>query len=89
MVAPLKASLTRGAQLTPLMNTKQIDFDITVESEPRLDLPLAQAALLSASSAPLEESITKVASKLTQIVRTQRYFRTWENRGFALVKGTQ
>ncbi|PWN87801.1 hypothetical protein FA10DRAFT_244746 [Acaromyces ingoldii] len=68
---------------------KMIDFDITVESEPRLDLPLAQAALLSASSAPLEESITKVGSKLTQIVRTQRYFRTWENRGFALVKGTQ
>ncbi|UZJ53206.1 hypothetical protein CBS101457_002526 [Exobasidium rhododendri] len=68
---------------------KTIDFDITVESEPRIDLPLSQAALLSKSSAPLEESILKVDSKLTQVGRMQKYFRTWENRGYATVKGTQ
>lgn len=73
-----------------MLNTsQQVDFDITVESEPRLDMPLSQAALLSKSSAPLEESIMKVASRLTQVERMQRYFRTWENRGYATVKGTQ
>ncbi|PWN35062.1 uncharacterized protein FA14DRAFT_133029 [Meira miltonrushii] len=67
---------------------KIIDFDITVESEPRLTLPVSAAALLSEHSAPLEESISKVDSQLTQITRMQRYFRTWENRGFATVRQT-
>lgn len=67
---------------------QQIDFDITVESEPRLTLPVSAAALLSEHSAPLEESISKVDSQLTQITRMQRYFRTWENRGFATVRQT-
>jgi hypothetical protein len=78
----------RPRQLT-LPHVTQVDFDITVESEPRLDLPLSQAALLSKSSAPLEDSILKVDSKLTQVERMQKYFRTWENRGYATVKGTQ
>ncbi|CAO1619749.1 unnamed protein product [Parajaminaea phylloscopi] len=68
---------------------KMVDFDITVESEPRLSLPLGQTALLSEHSAPLEESIGKVQDQLTSVVRTQRYFRTWENRGFDTVKSTQ
>lgn len=68
---------------------KMVDFDITVESEPRLTMPLSQAALLSEHSAPLEESIGKVKQKLTSIARTQRYFRTWENRGFDTVRSTQ
>ncbi|MCO5588330.1 hypothetical protein L7F22_042285 [Adiantum nelumboides] len=67
---------------------KIVDFDITVESEPRLTLPVSAAALLSEHSAPLEESISKVDSQLTQITRMQRYFRTWENRGFATVRQT-
>lgn len=68
---------------------KMVDFDITVESEPRLTLPLSQAALLSEHSVPLEDSIGKVQEQLTSIGRTQRYFRTWENRGFDTVKSTQ
>ena len=68
---------------------KTVDFDITVESESRLTLPLSQAALLSEHSAPLEDSIGKVQEQLTNMGRTQRYFRTWENRGFDTVKSTQ
>lgn len=69
---------------------KLIDFDITVESEPRLDLPLASGSpALSEVSAPLEESISKVGSQLSGISRTQRYFRTRENRNYATVVSTQ
>ena len=67
----------------------QIDFDITVESEPRLDLPISAAALLSEHSAPLETSISKMQEKLTNIARTQRYFRVRENRNFGTVKSTR
>lgn len=68
---------------------KVVDFDITVESEPRLSVPLSQAQMLKEHSAPLEESIGEVQQQLTSIGRTQRYFRTWENRGFDTVKSTQ
>ncbi|PWN50710.1 hypothetical protein IE53DRAFT_82068 [Violaceomyces palustris] len=68
---------------------KLIDFDITVESEPRLDIPISSAALLSDHSAPLEESISKMAEKLTAISRTQKYFRVRENRNYSTVKSTQ
>ena len=68
---------------------KLIDFDITVESEPRLDLPIAPAKLLKEHSAPLEEGIGNMNDKLTQIGRTQRYFRVRENRNFDTVKSTQ
>lgn len=67
---------------------KTVDFDITVESEPRLTMPLSQAAQLSEHSAPLEQSIGKVSEQLVSIARTQRYFRTWENRGFDTVRNT-
>ncbi|PWN97979.1 hypothetical protein FA09DRAFT_330137 [Tilletiopsis washingtonensis] len=70
-------------------NEKMIDFDITVESEPRLDAPLSGAALLTEHSAPLEDSIQKLDGQLTQVQRTQRYFRVWENRGFSTVRSTQ
>lgn len=68
---------------------KLIDFDITVESEPRLDPPINPTALLKDHSAPLEDSITTVADKLTAITRTQRYFRLRENRNTDTVKSTQ
>ncbi|TKY88704.1 hypothetical protein EX895_002335 [Sporisorium graminicola] len=68
---------------------KLIDFDITVESEPRLDLPIQPAKLLKEHSAPLEEGIGNIADKLTQIARTQRYFRVRENRNFDTVRSTQ
>lgn len=68
---------------------KLIDFDITVESEPRLDLPITPAKLLKEHSAPLEEGISGLGDKLTQIGRTQRYFRVRENRNFDTVRSTQ
>lgn len=68
---------------------KLIDFDITVESEPRLDLPIQPSKLLKDHSAPLEEMIGNLQDKLTQVQRTQRYFRVRENRNFDTVKSTQ
>ncbi|KAN0062747.1 hypothetical protein ACQY0O_004942 [Thecaphora frezii] len=68
---------------------KMIDFDITVESEPRLELPLSATKLLSEHSAPLETSISEVQERLNSISRTQRYFRLRENRNFGTVKSTQ
>lgn len=68
---------------------KLIDFDITVESEPRLDVPIQPAKLLKEHSAPLEEGIGNMDEKLTQIGRTQRYFRVRENRNFDTVRSTQ
>ncbi|KIS67281.1 uncharacterized protein UMAG_04383 [Mycosarcoma maydis] len=68
---------------------KLLDFDITVESEPRLDLPIQPAKLLKEHSAPLEEGIANMDEKLTQITRTQRYFRVRENRNFDTVRSTQ
>lgn len=68
---------------------KLVDFDITVESEPRLSMPLNPSAMLSEHSAPLDTSISKVQEQLTDIMRTQRYFRTWENRGFDTVRSTK
>ncbi|SNX83970.1 related to ERP2 - p24 protein involved in membrane trafficking [Melanopsichium pennsylvanicum] len=68
---------------------KLIDFDITVESEPRLDLPIQPSKLLKEHSAPLEEMIGNLQDKLTQVGRTQRYFRVRENRNFDTVQSTQ
>lgn len=68
---------------------KLVDFDITVESEPRLDLPIAPAKQIKDQSPPLEEGISNMHEKLTQIGRTQRYFRLRENRNFNTVKSTQ
>ncbi|EST09345.1 hypothetical protein PSEUBRA_000937 [Kalmanozyma brasiliensis GHG001] len=68
---------------------KLVDFDITVESEPRLDLPIKAGKLLKEHSAPLEEGIGGLGEKLEQIGRTQRYFRVRENRNFDTVRSTQ
>lgn len=68
---------------------KLIDFDITVESEPRVELPLAKAALLSEQSTPVEESMLKIDSDLIAVERTLRYFRMRENHGYSLVEKTR
>ncbi|KAE8222531.1 hypothetical protein CF319_g4285 [Tilletia indica] len=68
---------------------KMIDFDITVESEPRLELPISKAKELAEHSAPLQEGIMTIDSRLNSILRTQRYFRTRENRNFNTVVSTQ
>ncbi|CCU97975.1 unnamed protein product [Malassezia sympodialis ATCC 42132] len=68
---------------------KLIDFDITVESEPRLELPLSKAKLLREQSTPVEDSMSNIDSDLTAIERTLRYFRMRENQGYSLVELTR
>ncbi|PLW58436.1 hypothetical protein PCANC_00602 [Puccinia coronata f. sp. avenae] len=67
---------------------KIIDFDITVENEPRSSPPLKQTSVMEQSSS-LEDSIYKLSGSLSNIQRTQKYFRTRENRNSATVKDTQ
>lgn len=66
-----------------------MDFDITVESEPRLELPIARAALLREQSTPVEDAMTNIDADLTAIERTLRYFRMRENQGYSLVELTR
>lgn len=68
---------------------QQVDFDITVESEPRLELPLAKAALLREQSTPVEDSMSNIDGDFTAIERTLRYFRMRENQGYSLVELTR
>jgi hypothetical protein len=53
---------------------KIIDFDITVENEPRSSPPLKQTSVMEQSSS-LEDSIYKLSGSLSNIQRTQKYFR--------------
>lgn len=67
---------------------KTVDFDIVVETEPRSELPVKQTSLVEQTSS-LEDSIYKLSGSLSNIQRTQKYFRTRENRNSATVKDTQ
>ncbi|KAK4058115.1 hypothetical protein OIO90_000854 [Microbotryomycetes sp. JL221] len=67
---------------------KLVDFDIMVESEPRPIAPAKPTALADQTSS-LEESIYKLSGSLSSIQRTQKYFRTRENRNVSTVKSTQ
>lgn len=58
---------------------KLVDFDIMVESEPRPVAPAKPTALTEQTSS-LEESIYKLSGSISSIQRTQKYFRTRENR---------
>jgi hypothetical protein len=58
---------------------KLVDFDIMVESEPRPVAPAKPTGLAEQTSS-LEESIYKLSGSLSSIQRTQKYFRTRENR---------
>lgn len=84
------AKWTNHALNTPAdIRRHQIDFDITVESEPRLELPISEGHVVADHTAPLEESLSTLWSELTAIERTQRFFRTRENRNYDTVKNTQ
>lgn len=67
---------------------KLVDFDIMVESEPRPVAPAKPTALTEQTSS-LEESIYKLSGSLSSIQRTQKYFRTRENRNVSTVQSTQ
>ncbi|KAI0028020.1 emp24/gp25L/p24 family/GOLD-domain-containing protein [Vararia minispora EC-137] len=70
------------------LTEKLVDFDIMVESEPRREAP-AKPGQISEQTSALEESIFRLNGYLMNIIRTQKYFHTRENRGFSIVKGTQ
>ncbi|KAL8283165.1 hypothetical protein RQP46_005943 [Phenoliferia psychrophenolica] len=67
---------------------KLVDFDIMVESEPRPVAPAKPTALTEQTSS-LEESIYKLSGSISSIQRTQKYFRTRENRNVSTVQNTQ
>ncbi|KAH8105451.1 emp24/gp25L/p24 family/GOLD-domain-containing protein [Cristinia sonorae] len=69
------------------LTEKLLDFDITVESEPRRDPPAKPGQIAEQTSA-LEESIFRLNGMLLNIKRTQKYFHTRENRGFDIVRST-
>ena len=61
------------------LSEKLVDFDIMVESEPRPIAPAKPTGLTEQTSS-LEESIYRLSGSFSSIQRTQRYFRTRENR---------
>ncbi|KAF2220547.1 emp24/gp25L/p24 family/GOLD-domain-containing protein [Elsinoe ampelina] len=68
---------------------KLIDFEISVENEPRAaTIPTKQGAAPEQASV-LEESVMKISSLLSSVSRSQKYFRTRENRNFSTVRSTE
>ncbi|KAG9306895.1 hypothetical protein G9A89_002564 [Geosiphon pyriformis] len=67
---------------------KLVDFEITIENEPRAELPNSKGATPEKTS-NMEESLFRLSGSLSTIARTQKYFRTRENRNFSTVKSTE
>ncbi|ROW02688.1 hypothetical protein VSDG_01872 [Cytospora chrysosperma] len=67
---------------------KFVDFEIAVENEARVNLPSKQGSHPETTSS-LEESVSKISSKLSTMSRNQKYFRTRENRNFSTVRSTE
>ena len=66
-----------------------IDFEISIENEPRAaSIPSKQGANVEQTSA-LENSVLKLSGQLSTITRQQKYFRTRENRNFSTVRSTE
>ena len=66
-----------------------IDFEISIENEPRAaSIPSKQGANIEQTSA-LENSVLKLSGQLSTITRQQKYFRTRENRNFSTVRSTE
>ncbi|GAA5926806.1 hypothetical protein JCM3775_007045 [Rhodotorula graminis] len=70
------------------LSEKLVDFDIMVESEPRPIAPAKPTGLTEQTSS-LEESIYRLSGSFSSIQRTQRYFRTRENRNVSTVRSTE
>ncbi|KFH46662.1 putative membrane protein-like protein [Hapsidospora chrysogenum ATCC 11550] len=67
---------------------KTIDFEISVENDSRVELPSKQGTSPEQTSV-LEESIFKISGQLSTISRSQKYFRTRENRNYSTVTSTE
>ena len=66
---------------------KLVDFEITVENEPRAEIP--QRTPVPDKSAKMDDSLFRLSGSLSSIARTQKYFRTREHRNFSTVKNTE
>jgi len=67
---------------------KMVDFEITVENEVR-PTNFKEGSLPPQSLGIMEESIFRLSNSLNNIARTQKYFRTRENRNFSTVVSTE
>ncbi|KAM0723558.1 hypothetical protein Q7P37_000545 [Cladosporium fusiforme] len=67
---------------------KLVDFEISVEDEPRANLPQKTGATPEQLSG-VEETILRVSSQISTLTRQQKYFRTRENRNFSTVRSTE
>ncbi|KAK9473232.1 emp24/gp25L/p24 family/GOLD-domain-containing protein [Dipodascopsis tothii] len=68
---------------------KLVDFEIAVENEMRAELPIKQAGGSEQETSLFETSVHSLSGQLTSISRSQKYFRTRENRNFSTVKSTE
>ncbi|CAG8521120.1 2274_t:CDS:2 [Ambispora leptoticha] len=67
---------------------KLVDFEITIENEPRAELPPSKGVTPEQTN-NMEESLIRLSGSLSTIARAQKYFRTRENRNFSTVKSTE
>ncbi|KAI8051220.1 emp24/gp25L/p24 family/GOLD-domain-containing protein [Syncephalis plumigaleata] len=68
---------------------KLVDFDITVENEEhRASMPVSHPLGAEQASA-MDESIFRMSTGISNVLRAQKYFRTRENRNFSTVKSTE
>ncbi|KAK3679942.1 hypothetical protein LTR78_000319 [Recurvomyces mirabilis] len=67
---------------------KLVDFEITVENEPRSSLPQKAGASPEQLSG-VEETVIKLSGQVSTLTRQQKYFRTRENRNFSTVRSTE
>ncbi|KAK9462534.1 emp24/gp25L/p24 family/GOLD-domain-containing protein [Lipomyces oligophaga] len=70
---------------------KLVDFEIVVENEDHAPLPLGMGQTSDDANGEslLDNSIHSISGKLTSVARSQKYFRTRENRNFSTVNSTE
>jgi hypothetical protein len=68
---------------------KLVDFEILVENEARPQFQNEKSADQPQTLTEMEESLFRISGSLANIARTQKYFRTRENRNSATVASTK
>jgi hypothetical protein len=69
---------------------KLVDFEITVEHEARPSYQMGGSPVQPPETLSfMEESLFRLSGSLSNIARTQKYFRTRENRNFSTVVSTE
>ncbi|OZJ01838.1 hypothetical protein BZG36_05296 [Bifiguratus adelaidae] len=68
---------------------KLVDFEITLEHEMRPSDLRSMENQPPESLSSMEESLFRLSGSLTNVARTQKYFRTRENRNFSTVVSTE